>query len=84
MTPEWIADFMGATDIDQVMMVAGMEPPTMPASELSLWHVLDDGPARSEGTGVGHPGEPDRAVDQQMGEERFRELNRDETYRLAT
>ena len=27
MTPEWVADFMDAAAIDQVMMVEGMEPP---------------------------------------------------------
>jgi LmbE family N-acetylglucosaminyl deacetylase len=42
MTPEWVAGFMDATEIDQIMMVPGMQPPTVEAADLALWCQLDD------------------------------------------
>ncbi len=84
MTPEWVADFMDAAAIDQVMMVEGMAPPTIPASELSLWHVLDDTLLDRKVRALRAQESQVEPLLAQMGEHRFRQINRDETFRRAT
>jgi LmbE family N-acetylglucosaminyl deacetylase len=84
MTPEWAADFMDAAAIDQVMMVEGMEPPTIPASDLSLWHVLDDPLLDRKVRALRAQESQVEPLVIQMGEHRFRQINRDEMFRLAS
>ena len=40
-TPEWNERMATMVDMDQIMMVEGMEPPSTHASELAVWAELD-------------------------------------------
>ncbi len=84
MTPEWVADFMSATEIDQVMMVEGMQPPTTHAEDLALWHQLDDEPLDRKVRALRAQASQVEPLVAQTGVDEFRALNRDETFRLAS
>jgi LmbE family N-acetylglucosaminyl deacetylase len=84
MTPEWVADFMDAAAIEAVMMVDGVDPPTVAASELSLWHRLDDERLDRKVRALRAQTSQVEPLVEQMGVDRFAALNRDETFRLAT
>jgi LmbE family N-acetylglucosaminyl deacetylase len=84
MTPEWVADFMGATEMDQVMMVEGMEPDTTPASELAAWIQLDDALVERKVRALRAQTSQVEPLAQQVGIDVFKALNRDETFRAAT
>jgi LmbE family N-acetylglucosaminyl deacetylase len=84
MTPEWVADFLSAIEIDQVMMVEGMEPPTTPTEQLALWHQLNDERLDRKVRALRAQASQVEPLVARTGVDRFRALNRDETFRLAT
>ena len=40
LTPRWVAEWMTATEMDQIMMVEGMQPETTDESDLAAWITL--------------------------------------------
>ena len=41
MTLRWIGAISALVDLDRMMMVPGVEPPTTPADEISFWYVAE-------------------------------------------
>jgi LmbE family N-acetylglucosaminyl deacetylase len=84
MTPAFVAEFMAATDMDQIMMVEGMQPETTPESDLAAWIQLDDALLDRKVSALRAQASQVEPLVRQVGVERFRSLNRDETFRPAT
>jgi LmbE family N-acetylglucosaminyl deacetylase len=84
MTPEWVRQFADAVPIDQVRMVAGAEPPTTPAEELTVWFAPQGASLDRKVAALRCQSSQIDELVAQVGEERFAALVRDEMFRDPT
>jgi LmbE family N-acetylglucosaminyl deacetylase len=82
-TPEWVQRFEEAVATD-VMMVEGVPIPTTPANELALYFNPDDELAERKATALRRQVSQIEPLVQQAGADVFRELVREEFFRLPT
>lgn len=81
-TDEWQDQFLDAVDLDDVMMVEGARPPTTPVAELALWYRCDEEMAdRKVEAMLCQPSQVEM-LREQAGADSYRELIRDEFFRL--
>jgi LmbE family N-acetylglucosaminyl deacetylase len=83
-TPEWAAMFNAALDLDDVMMVEGVEPPTTPMDQLSLSYNAHDELADRKVRALRCQASQVEPLVAQAGAEAFRELVREESFRDPT
>ena len=81
MTPEWVAAIGSYVDVDQVMMVPGVEPPTTPADELSLWFVAEGPMLERKMQALECQASQVGPMIAMAGREAYKALNADETFR---
>jgi LmbE family N-acetylglucosaminyl deacetylase len=84
MTPEWVEEFSQYVPMDEVMMVPGAEPPTVPEDELDLWFVCDDELAARKVRALRCQVSQTTGLIDMVGEEAYRRLVRDEMFRRPT
>jgi LmbE family N-acetylglucosaminyl deacetylase len=83
-TPQWNDMFLRLMDMDDVMMVDGMTPPTVPAGELAVWLQLDDDLLDRKVRALRCQPSQVAGLADQVGDEGFRQLNREEFFRWPT
>jgi LmbE family N-acetylglucosaminyl deacetylase len=84
MTPEWIEAIGQLVDVAQVMMVPGVEPPTTPADELSLWFVAEDPILERKVQALECQASQVDGLIASAGRDAYKALNADETFRDPT
>jgi len=80
-TPEWMARFHAALDLDGVMMVLDVAPPTTPFEELSLYYNPDDELAERKFRALRCQASQIEPLVARAGVEVFRDLVREEFFR---
>jgi LmbE family N-acetylglucosaminyl deacetylase len=83
-TPEWIQRWEAAVAMDGVMMIDGLAPPTTPADELAVHFVADDELAERKARALRCQATQVEPLVEQAGVHVFRELVREESFRLPT
>lgn len=83
-TPEWNDEISAVLDLDQVMMVEGMQPPATPEHELALWLSLDGDDLERKVRALRSQASQVEPLHEQLGPEMFRRLVRDEYFRAPT
>lgn len=83
-TPEWNERMATMVDMDQIMMVEGMEPPSTHASELAVWAELDGALLDRKVAALRSQASQVEPLYQQMGAAGFALLARDEFFREVT
>jgi LmbE family N-acetylglucosaminyl deacetylase len=84
MTPEWIEAIGRLVDLDQMMMVPGVEPPTTPVDDLSLWFVAEDPILERKVQALERQASQVDAFIAMAGRDAYKALNADETFRDPT
>ncbi len=84
MTPEWIGAIGELVDLDQMMMVPGVEPPTTPAEELSFWFVAEGPILDRKVKALECQASQVNGLIEMAGRDAYRALNADETFRDPT
>jgi LmbE family N-acetylglucosaminyl deacetylase len=81
MTPGWIESIAALVDLDQLMMVPGVEPPTTPVEELSLWFVAEGPVLDRKVRALECQASQVRSFIEMAGRDAYGRLNADETFR---
>jgi len=84
MTPEWIGAIGELVDLDQMMMVPGVEPPTTKAEDLSLWFVAEDPILERKVQALECQASQVTFFLEMAGRDAYKALNADETFRDPT
>jgi LmbE family N-acetylglucosaminyl deacetylase len=84
MTPEWIGAIGELVDLDQMMMVPGVEPPTTPADEISFWFVAEGAMLDRKVEALECQASQVSGFIEMAGRDAYRALNADETFRDPT
>jgi LmbE family N-acetylglucosaminyl deacetylase len=80
-TDDWVAGFVTADIIEQVMMAEGPLPPTTAPEDLAIWHVLDDERLERKVEALLAQESQILPLVEQTSLEWFRSINRDELFR---
>jgi LmbE family N-acetylglucosaminyl deacetylase len=83
-TPEWNALAGEHVDLDMVMMVPGVEPPTTPADELAVWFVADGELLDRKVRALECQASQVAGFVEHVGPDVYRAMARDEFYREPT
>jgi LmbE family N-acetylglucosaminyl deacetylase len=84
MTPEWTAAFGEVIDLDQVMMVPGAVPPTIPVEQLELRFLPEGTLLERKIDALACQASQIGPLIEQVGRAEFARLTRDELYRAPT
>ena len=84
MTPDWIEAIGRLVDLDQMMMVPGVDPPTTRVEDLSLWFVAEDPILERKVQALECQASQVSGFIEMAGRDAYKALNADETFRDPT